>query len=351
MNRDVVDFRGFLRGREFEGNRPARAARNHAQFLLQAETVDFHDRAVNFIRQRFALFVQFVITAQHVINPLTKIMKGRRQAHSAEHGEHFELRIERHAFDVAERVEKGFERAFRGLRRVKLAQRSGGGVARIRKQIVAGLLARFVQLDEIRFIHIDFAAHFQARRQRKGRLAVCVKFLRQAQRNRLNRFEVLRHVFAGHAVAPRRSGDEDAVFVNRLERQAVNFRFENVFDGDFCAAAERPLDALIELFQFRFIHGVGKAQHRDVVRHRAEFGQRHCAHALRRRIGRHKFGMRGLDFLQAAHQSVVFGVGHFGVIIHVIEFVMAANLATQRFKFLQKLGVSHTRSPFLLGFG
>ena len=162
--------------------------------------------------------MQFVIALQHLFDALTAIMERRRQAHVAEHGEHLELRCKRHPFDLSERIKKGFERAFRRRRRVKLAQRPGGGIARIREQRFAGLLALFVQFSEIGLVHIDFAAHFEPRRKWKGGFAIGVEFLREAQRNCFHGFQILRHVFSGHAVAARRAGNKNTVFVNRFER-------------------------------------------------------------------------------------------------------------------------------------
>jgi hypothetical protein len=51
-----------------------------------------------------------------------------------------------------------------------------------------------------------------------------------------------------------------------------------------------------------------------------------AADALRGRVRGDEFGMGGLEFLEVAHEGVVFGVGDLGRIEDVIEMLVPAEL-------------------------
>src|SRR5258706_264865 len=84
-----------------------------------------------------------------------------------------------------------------------MAQRAGGGVARIRERRLAGSLALPVHLLEPRFGEVDLPAHLEQPRP---------AFALQPQRYVDDRLEVGRHVLALDAVAARGTRDEHAVF-------------------------------------------------------------------------------------------------------------------------------------------
>ena len=96
-------------------------------------------------------------------------------------------------------VDPGRERAVGGDRRVLLAQRAGGGVARVRRELLVRPGEPLVQLAEARERQVDLAAHLDDRRRR---VAV------HPQRDRLDRAQVRRHVLALDPVAARRAADE-----------------------------------------------------------------------------------------------------------------------------------------------
>ena len=99
-------------------------------------------------------------------------------------------------------------------RRVFLAQRAGGSVARVGEDLAArGLLPR-VQRLKIRFRHVHFAAHFQ----HVGRVL-------NVLRNVGDRPRVGGDVLADGAVAARCGENELAALVTKRAGQPVDLRF------------------------------------------------------------------------------------------------------------------------------
>ena len=64
-----------------------------------------------------------------------------------------------------------------------------------------------------------------------------------------------------------------------------------------------------------------------------------AADALRRGIGRGEVRVLGLQRLQPAHQGVVLGIGDFGLVGHVVQVLVAAQLFAKRFDFAR--GIFH----------
>jgi hypothetical protein len=157
----------------------------------------------------------------------------------------------------------------------------------------------------------------------------------QLQRNRADRAHVLGHVLAGRAVAARRRLHEHAALVAQRNGEPVELQLARVFDGvrhragEIGRLVERIGDALVERDDVVVAEAVVQRQHRRVVNDRRE-PARHCAaDALRRRIGRHEFGMIGFELLQLAEQSIVFGVGQVRLIEHVVGVVRPLELIAQ----------------------
>ena len=109
------------------------------------------------------------------------------------------------------------ERPFGGERRVELADRAGGRVARVGEGRLAGLGAALVERLEVGDRQVDLAAHFDQLRR-----------VVDPQRDRPDRAQVLGHVLADPAVAAGRAADQDAVLVGERDRQAVDLRLGRV---------------------------------------------------------------------------------------------------------------------------
>ena len=134
---------------------------------------------------------------------------------------------------------------------VHLAQRAGGGVAGVGKELFARDLALRVELGESLVRHIDLAAHDEA----AGRVW-------QLLRQRADGFEVFGHVFAGDAVAARRAASEFPVEVFHRNGESVDLRLDGP-DGFFAQRLVRVREKGVELVKGKDVpktlqrHGVG----------------------------------------------------------------------------------------------
>ena len=116
------------------------------------------------------------------------------------------------AFSVTEHINVNIQIAFSRNTRVKLAYRTGGGVAGIGKERQAFIFTFFIQLLESGFGHINLAADFETRRRifsyRKG--------------NTVNRFKVLGDILAAVTVAARSALHKLPVNIGQGNGQAVH---------------------------------------------------------------------------------------------------------------------------------
>ena len=83
----------------------------------------------------------------------------------------------------------------------------------------------------------------------------------QAQRNRLDRAQVRRNVFADAAVAARSAAHERAVAIVERDREPVDLQLADVLDG----AAGELARALVEGAQLVDRNGIREAEHRPRV--------------------------------------------------------------------------------------
>src|SRR5262249_5595196 len=137
----------------------------------------------------------------------------RAEAALAQPCEHLGLRRELDALPVTSAVDPGGQRAVSRDRRVLLSQRAGGGIARVGRELLIRAGEAFVELTEAGKGEVDLAAHLDDYRR--------VVTL-HAERDRLDRAQVRRHVLALDAVAARRTTYEDAVLVRQVDREPVD---------------------------------------------------------------------------------------------------------------------------------
>ena len=121
------------------------------------------------------------------------------------------------AADRADPVDPGRERPFGGERRVELADRAGGRVARVGEGRFLGFGAALVERFEGGDRQVDLAAHFDQLRR-----------VLDPQRDRADRAQVLGDVLADPAVAAGGAADQHAVLVGERDRQAVDLRLGRV---------------------------------------------------------------------------------------------------------------------------
>ena len=121
----------------------------------------------------------------------------------------------RRAVHHAERVGPEVQRPLRRHRRVLLAQRAGGGVARVDEEPLPQLGLALVHRLELGDRHVDLAAHLE-------HVGVGAARLGQLLGHVVDGGHVRRHVLAGHAVAPRGRLHELPALVGQRHGDAVD---------------------------------------------------------------------------------------------------------------------------------
>ena len=230
----------------------------------------------------------------------------------------------------AEPVAPDRERPFGGERRVELADRAGGRVARVGEGRLAGLGAALVQRFEVGDRQVDLAAHFD----QLGRVL-------DAQRDRADRAQVAGHVLADPPVAAGRAAGQHAVLVGQGDRQAVDLRLGRV--AELGAVDVEPLEVVahprLPGAQLLLVAGVGQREHLLGVLDLLEAVERRRADALGGRVGRAQLRVLGLDVAQLVEQRVVLVVADQRVVEDVVPVVVPRQLAPQ------------LRRPLLVGRG
>ncbi len=214
------------------------------------------------------------------------------------------MRVEPERLPLADAVDPQRERARGGDRRVLLAQRPGGCVARVRGELLVRAGQPLVQLTEPRERQVDLAAHLEHR----GRVVS-----EHPQRHRGDRAQVDGHVLALDAVAAGRASDEHAVRVGQVDREPVDLRLDHVGDGlvpPLGSNAEPPTHVVSPLRDRLVGRDLLERPHRRQVLHLDELLRRGRADALGRRVGRHELRMLALERRQLVVGTVVLGVGH-----------------------------------------
>ena len=186
-------------------------------------------------------------------------------------------RVGRHLAHLAPGIGEEAERARGGDARVLLAQRAGGGIARIGEDLLARRLLPLVELEEIGLGHVDLAAHLADFRH-----VAAFELLRHV----LQRADIGGDVLAFAAVAAGGGGDEFAVLVAQRHRQAVDLRLGAEGDLLVVAELEEAADAGDEIDDVLLGEGVVEREHRHRVAHFLEAAGGRGADPARRRIRR-----------------------------------------------------------------
>jgi hypothetical protein len=224
------------------------------------------------------------------------------------------------AADGADPVAPGRERPFGSQRRIELANRSGGRVARVGEGRFFGLGAALVQRFEGGDRQVHLAAHFDQRRR-----------VRDPQRHRADRPQVLGHLLADPPVAAGRSAHQHAVLISEGDRQPVDLRLGRVAElrGGDVEALEMVREAVLPGAQLLLVAGVAEREHLLDVLDSLEALQRRRPHPLRGRVGRAQLRVLGLQIAQLVQQRVVLVVADLRVVEYVVEAVVALQLLPQ----------------------
>jgi len=131
------------------------------------------------------------------------------------------LSLEGKLFAVGGRygVAEESERAGSGNRRIELTQTSGGGVARIRENGIAGPGASLVHLLEPVEREIDLAANFDP---------PAGSALAQTERDITHGAKVQRHFLTDHSISAGRAHDENLILIRERDRGAVDLELRGV---------------------------------------------------------------------------------------------------------------------------
>ena len=190
------------------------------------------------------------------------------------------MRRELEALARADAVDPDRERPRGGDRRVLLAQRAGGGVARVRRGFCPRRRAA-------RSARGSRRAACRPRRAPRAAPATSSPSIRSGIDAIVRRLTVTSS--PSIAVAARRAADEDAVLVGEVDREPVDLRLDHVRDG---LVAVEPLADVVGPLHERLVgrHLLERA-HRLEVPHLLELLGRRRADALGRRVGRDELGM------------------------------------------------------------
>ncbi len=314
------------RGRELEGDRPARVASDRSERLLLVAAVDLDDAAVDVVVELAAQVDEALAGLGHALERLVAARQRiDREALFPQPREDAPVRLELDPLERTDAVGEQRERTRRRHRGILLAQRPRRRVARVHEHAETGLEALLVEPLEGRERQVDLAAHLDERGPRVAR---------ETPRQRVDRAQVRRDVLADQAVAARRAAREYAVAIDERDREPVDLRLGDV--GDVVvepALGEQAPRARVPCGQLVAIARVGEREHRlQVLGGREPLGGAR-AHALRRRVGRSQLGLPLLELHQLAVERVVLRVRDLRLVELVVEPQMASrarSAATRR---------------------
>ena len=218
-----------------------------------------------------------------------------RKAEALESLHHVILRLSRHGAHLAPCISKEMQTPLCRNGRVKLAQRTGGSIARIGKHLIARLQLALIQGRKIGMAHIDFATHFANFRE--------IAF--QSFRHFLNRAHIRGDIFAFRSIAARGSLHKLTAHITKRTRQAINLWFSG--KGN-CLATRLQIttDRFHKALDILILKDVLQRQHRHHMLHFCEFLRRCCTHFLR--DGGAQIGESLLNRLKPAAQRIIISI-------------------------------------------
>ena len=259
--------------------------------------------------------------------------------------EHVSLPLPHRLARLAPAVGEEAQPALRRERGVDLAQAARGGVARIDERLFAVRLPLPVERRELGAPDVDLAPDLQPLRHIGAG---------QIVRQVAQRAQVLGHVLAGLAVAPRGTQNELACVVVHRRREAVDLGLAVEHHQLVLTEIEEAPHPALELGEVVVVERVAEREHGPAV---ADLGEARCrrrAHALARAVGALQLGKARLDGLVAPPQHVVRGIAQLGRGMGVVELVVAPDLLRQtlqlalrgiRREVLRRRGVAAHRLP------
>ena len=339
---DAYDLGGHLLRRVLVRHGPARFAGLEAQVTLQLQRVDLVNHTVDVVRQRIAAGTHALVERYQFSSTYRNLyLRCHRKPPEFQRLQHLVVRAEhRPTFgrrrNRAQAVGKKTQGPLGGDVGVELAHCACGGIARVHKRLAPLLPLALVQRIKVCTAHVDLATHLQQGRNALG----------QGQRDLPDGADVVRHVLAHLAITARSGLHQAALFIAQAHGQAVKLGLGHVFDGrvGIGQAQLAPHAGIKRLGACGLGVGFGvDAEHGHRVAHGGQALHHRANHALRGRIGGDKVRVRGFQRLQLAEHAVVFGVGHGGLVQHVVLVGPLVELVAQRFDFDSWLRLIHRR--------
>ncbi len=198
---------------------------------------------------------------------------------------------------------------------ILLAQRSGGGIARVGEDLAARGFLPLIERLEVRLGHVDFAADLED-----------VRGARDALRNVGDRADVRGNVLAHRPVAARRRQDQLSALVADGAGQPVDLRLgRHRHEGIGGKVQEAPHTGR-EIRDLILGEGIFQAEHRPRMRDLCERGSRSGAEPLRRGVRPNQLRKAFLQFAVLADQRIIVRVADLRRVPVVIQFVVARDL-------------------------
>ena len=312
-------------GGKFMRDRPARRGRAKAKPGLQSQIVDLVDDTVDVIAQSGALHLDGAVLGQQV------------GGGSADRGQLIDREIHR-----GKPVDGGFlaggellgqfapgigekaQRAGGGDRGVQLAQRSGSGIARIGKGLVAGFCLPDVQGGEIGMAHINLAAHLQH-----------LRGVDDLPGDVGNGQGVGCNILARLAIAAGGGLHQPAAFIAQRQGKPVDLGFSG--EGNRPLNAQEFADAVLEIQHVLIGKCVFQAKHPDPVRHLAKARTQGPADLIGRAVSVFQCRKPRFDRGVAAFQRVIIGIRNAGRVKRVVVEIGGSNFKGQSRKLVPRL--------------
>ena len=146
----------------------------------------------------------------------------------------------------------------------------------------------------------------------------------QTQGHRANGTDIGSHIITTHAVATRHSAQQSATLIDKRDGRSVEFEF-----GDVVHLTRLLLHTVEKLVQIVARVGIRQRQHRVDMLHTLELARKVATHASCGRVGVVEFGVRLLQILQLAHQSVVLKVVNLGSVFDIIFMIVVFERTSQ----------------------
>ena len=293
---DIEEFGGDLFRRVLVGDRPARCARGGAEAALQRHVVDLDHQAVDLV---------FDVVA--VLTPVGDAfgdrrdtadpggVGGHRQPPGAQRPVGIVQRGRAEPLGLAQTVTDHPQPPPRGHRRILLAQRSGGAVARIGERRLSLGYQTGVEFLEIGDPEEHLTAHLQHRGHREF---VCAG---EPFGNIVDGAGIQGDIFTAAAVAAGGGAHQHTVAVNQRQRDTVDLELGEEDD----LAPDVLLHARDPVAQLPLVEDVVQRHHPLEVIDRGELRGESAAHQLGGRIGHRELRERGLHLLQATQQRAM----------------------------------------------